>query len=220
MRIDLSSPVDVLGFRNQSTSLLAGQVLPADIIWEAGAADGFSDAVRGLASRPPPSTTALNAIVPRSFLRLTELVVLHRDESRFDLLYRLLWRMIHEPNVATPGDADMALAQRMGQAVRREVFRMKASVQLRQVGMLGTVPLRFGWFEPRHHVTEEVAAALVRSQPEPAWLLVTPDRSALWDGSRLLCGPGDAKGAAARDDAGWLAFAQQMQVSGSACDAL
>ncbi|MGV3571165.1 MAG: DUF4130 domain-containing protein [Ramlibacter sp.] len=211
MRIDLASPVDVHGFRAQSNTLLAHQVPPGDIAWEPHPA-GFGEAVRGLASRPPASTTALNAIIPRSFLRLTELVVLHRDEGRFDLLYRLLWRLVHEPHLVTgPSDPDMALAQRMGQAVRREIFRMKAAVQLRLVGELDGAPLRFGWFEPRHHVTEEVASALVRSQPDASWLLVTPDRSALWEGKGLLCGPGVAGGASARDDEGWLAFARQMK---------
>jgi len=211
MRIDLASPVDVHGFRAQSNALLAHQVPPGDIAWEPRIA-GFGEVVRGLASRPPASTTALNAIIPRSFLRLTELVVLHRDESRFDLLYRLLWRLVHEPHVVNADtDPDMALAQRMGQAVRREIFRMKASVQLQPVGELDGTPLRFGWFEPRHHVTEEVAAALVRSQPEASWLLVTPDRSALWDGKSLRCGPGPEGGASARDGAGWLALAEQMK---------
>ncbi|HEY8357597.1 MAG TPA: DUF4130 domain-containing protein [Ramlibacter sp.] len=211
MRIDLASPVDVHGFRAQSTSLLAHQVPPGDIAWEPKEA-GFGEAVRGLASRPPASTTALNAIVPRSFLRLTELVVLHRDEARFDLLYRLLWRLVHEPHLVDGGtDPDMALAQRMGQAVRREVFRMKAAVQLQRVGELDGTPLRFGWFEPRHHVTEEVAAALVRSQPDASWLLVTPDRSVLWDGKGLLCGPGVAGGSSAHDEAGWQAFAERMK---------
>lgn len=213
MRIDLASPVDVNGFRSQSNSLLAHQVPPADIAWQAQVAQGWSEPERGLSSRPPASTTALNSIVPRSFLRLTELVVLHRDETRFDLLYRLLWRLVHEPHlVSGHSDADMALAQRMGQAVRREIFRMKAALQLRPIGALGSLPLQFAWFEPRHHVTEEVAAALARSQPQGAWLLVTPDRSVLWDGQRLVCGPGvPASGrAGGRDDAGWRAYAREM----------
>lgn len=212
MRIDLASPVDVHGFRAQSNTLLANQVPPAEIAWEASAAEGVSGAVRGLASRPPAFTTALNAIVPRSFLRLTELVVLHRDETRFDLLYRLLWRLIHEPHLLDGSrDADMALAQRMGQAVRREVFRMKAAVQLRPLGELDGQPVRFGWFEPRHHVTEEAAAALARLHPQGSWLLVTPDRSTFWDGRSLLCGPGVAHGPASHDDAGWVDFARRMK---------
>ncbi|QJW84223.1 hypothetical protein HK414_11380 [Ramlibacter terrae] len=42
--------------------------------------------------------------------------MLHRDEIRFDLLYRLLWRLVHEPHLVNGNtDPDMALAQRMGQ---------------------------------------------------------------------------------------------------------
>jgi DNA polymerase len=208
MRIALASPVDVLGFRSESNALLAHQVPPSSVDWQAAAEGGVRAPVRGLASRPPAATTALNSIIPRSFLRLTELVVLHRSEDRFDLMYRLLWRLVHEPHLVGATDPDIALAQRMGQAVRREVFRMKGALKLRPVGELDGVPLRFAWFEPRHHVTEEVAGAEARSQPGGAWLMATPDRCVLCDDGQLLCGPGVA---AAPEDEGCLELARRMQ---------
>jgi DNA polymerase len=205
MQIELASPTDVLGFRAQANSLLAHQVPPTGIDWEAPDSLANSEAIRGSASRPPPSPSALHSIVPRSFVRLTELVVLHRDAARFDLLYRLLWRLVHEPELAgAHGDRDMALAEGMAHAVRRDVFRTRRGLQWHCVGTEG---LRVAWCEPRHHVTEEVAQWLAKNEQEPPWLLASPDRSVHWDGHQLLCGPGvSSEQPHAADNGNWTSI--------------
>jgi DNA polymerase len=212
MRIDLASPIDVHGFRAQANSLLAHQVQPADIDWHADDMHVNAESIRGSASRPPSLASALHSIVPRSFVRITELVVLHRDAARFDLLYRLLWRLVHEPELATsPADADMAQAQGMAHAVRRDVFRTKRALQWRAVGDWNGQPLCLAWCEPRHHVTEEVAQAVAKSMEAAQWLLASPDRCVLAVGGQLLCGPGvlAAVGRTA-DDAHWQALATEL----------
>lgn len=211
MQIDLASPTDVFGFRTQANNLLAHQVLPADATWEALVSTACGEAVRGADSRPPPLASALHSIVPRSFVRLTELVVLHRDPGRFDLLYRLLWRLVHEPHLAaSAADPDMAAAQAMAHAVRRDVFRTRKSVALRAAGG-DAPPLRFAWCEPRHHVTEEVAQWLARSDPDAPWVLVSPDRSVLWQHGHLSCGPGVPRTVAqTADPQRWQQMAREL----------
>jgi hypothetical protein len=213
MRIDLASPIDVLGFRAQANSMLAHQVPPADIAWHADDDFAFTEAVRGSASRPPPLASALHSIVPRSFVRITELVVLHRDVARFDLLYRLLWRLVHEPELATtPADSDMAHAQGMAHAVRRDIFRTKRALEWREVGDYQGAPLGLAWCEPRHHVAEEVGQAVAKAgQVRSPWLLASPDRCVLCTDDHLLCGPGVAAEAARKHSpADWLALAVQL----------
>lgn len=212
MHIDLASPTDVLGFRAQANNMLAHQVLPADIDWSAEAATGCCESVRGASSRPPPFPSAFRSIVPRSFVRLTELVVLHRDEQRFDLLYRLLWRLVHEPELATcDDDPDMVAAHSMAHGVRRDIFKSRRALALVALERDGEAPLLYGWCEPRHHVTEEIAEWLARMQPGDDWLLATPDRCVLWHGQRLVCGPGVAAGQArAAPAAHWHALARQL----------
>lgn len=213
MHIDLASPTDVLGFRARANDMLAHQVLPGDIAWNADAATDCSESVRGAASRPPPFPSAFRSIVPRSFVRLTELVVLHRDELRFDLLYRLLWRLVHEPELAAcENDPDMVAAQSMAHGVRRDIFKARRALALVSLPPEGEAPLLFGWCEPRHHVTEEVAEWLARTQPEDAWLLATPDRCVLWHDKRLVCGPGvPAEDARVAPATHWLALARQLR---------
>lgn len=212
LQVDLASPVDLFGFRAQANSMLAHQVPPEDVSW--GAADSLlvGEAMRGPAGPLPSLASALHSIVPRSFVRLTGLVVLHRDASRFDLLYRLLWRLVHEPELAVAGgDADMTAARSMAQAVRRDILRTRRSVRLRVLGPRAGGTLRCGWCEPQHHVTEEVAQLLARTDPAGPWLLASPDRCVLWTGTQLLCGPGVPSVVAYRaDDANWYSMAAQL----------
>src|SRR5690349_4311553 len=134
MQARLSSAIDLTGFRNEARELLAHQVPPDQVHWETDEAGGD-----GLFAQPPQGgeqvrtakgiPRAATAIVPASFLRLCEVVVLHSDPQRFALLYRLLWRLVHEPALRNdPIDADMLHAHQMGQSVRRDLHKMKAFV--------------------------------------------------------------------------------------------
>ena len=72
--------------------------------------------------------------VPPTFLTLCATVVLHADPNRFGLLYRLLWRMAHEPGLRhDPLDPDRLQAEQMAQAVRRDIHKMRAFVRFRTV---------------------------------------------------------------------------------------
>jgi DNA polymerase len=220
MQARLASETDLAGFRGQARTLLAQQVPPEDVQWlteHAHDNDLFaqpvdSDQLPPLRSIPKAAT----ALVPASFLRLCEVVVLHRDPGRFALLYRLLWRLVHEPGVRhDPLDADMLHAQQMAQAVRRDMHKMKAFVRFRQVpdedhpGEL----LHVAWFEPAHHVVEAVAPWFARRFANIRWAILTPERSVSWDGQALLFGPGADPTDAPQPDDGeqlWLTYYQSI----------
>ena len=212
MHIDLSSPIDAGTFRTQANRLLAQRVPPSEIDWDAIVApDPGTTAFHGHGDAPH-SSSALHSIVPRSFVRLTELVLLHRDPARFDLLYRLLWRLVHEPELASShGDTDIDHARAMAQAVRRDLHKARQSVHLRALAPLEGQSLAVAWCAPQHQVTEEVALWLALQEPQPSWLLASPDRTLLWTGSDLLCGAGmSAQAAHEMDDAQWHALAARL----------
>lgn len=191
MQVPLNHQVDVAGFHSEATRLLARQVPPDDVEWCPAAAQPVHEqdleeeraAIRNRAAR---------AIIPQSFIRMSELVVLHRDPQRFDLLYRSLWRLVYEPELKHDfHDADLARLRQMAQAVRRDVQKMKARLQFRRLSAKGQV-VSVAWYEPAHHVTETVGAWLAKREPARHWILLTPDRSMRWDGERLLTAPGVA----------------------------
>lgn len=192
MQAHLSSETDLAGFRAEARDLLAHQVPPDDVEWltlTPPIADLYNTPPSLSASRPRSVPRAATAIVPASFQRLSESVVLHRDPDRFALLYRLLWRLVHEPGLRNdPTDADMLRAQHMAHAVRRDIHKMKTYLRFVTVDNSGA-PLQYAWFEPAHHIAEAVAPWLARRNPQH-WVLFTPERSVRWDGTELMYGPG------------------------------
>ena len=206
----LASETDLAGFREEARLLLRQQVPPEAVHWHTAQAqnsDHFSEP--GLAG-PREFAKPASAIVPASFLRLCEVVVLHHDPDRFALLYRLLWRLVHEPGLRNdPVDADMLHAHQMAQSVRRDILKMKAMVRFRPTPDHDSgQTLQLAWFGPAHHILEAAAPWFAKRNPEPRWAIFTPERSVEWDGRKLHYAPGvpraRAPGAAGSDEA-WLA---------------
>jgi DNA polymerase len=215
MEAKLAGQTDLAGFRSEARQLLAHQVPPEEVQWQLEPpAEPYTDPQSPQSSRPRNVARAATAIVPASFTRLCEFVVLHRDPERFSLLYRLLWRLVHEPQLRNdPMDADMLQAQHMAHAVRRDIHKMKANLRMRTVRDTDGNELQVGCYEPAHHVMEAVAAWFGKRIPATRWAIFTPERSARAEGGRLLFGPGvpaaQLPGAEA-SDTDWLACYERV----------
>lgn len=209
----LSGETDLAGFRNKAQNLLARKVPPEAVHWSLRApasGDMFTVAAPPAASRPSHLPKATAAIVPASFLRLCELVVLHRDPERFALLYRLLWRLVHEPTLRRDAiDADMVLAQHMAHAVRRDMNKMKLGLRLHAVHEPGReTPLQVAWYEPAHHIVESLATHFARQLAPQRWAILAPELSLRGEGGSILFGLGVPRAIAPGPRAGeaqWLA---------------
>ncbi len=188
MQVPLSHQVDVAGFHSEATRLLAHQVPPDSVHWTAAPAEAVAQQELD-ESRAAIRNRAARAIVPQSFIRMSELVVLHRDPQRFDLLYRALWRLVYEPELKNDlGDHDLARLRQMAQAVRRDIQKMKARLVFRPLRLRGA-PVPVAWYEPSHFICETVGAWLAKNRPDSPWILLTPDCSMHWDGRTLLSAP-------------------------------
>jgi probable DNA metabolism protein len=216
MEAKLTGQTDLAGFRAEARQLLAHQVPPQDVQWQLDPLAGgqYTDLQSPTASRPRNVARAATAIVPASFTRLCEFVVLHRERQRFSLLYRLLWRLVHEPNLRNdPIDPDMLQAQHMAHAVRRDIHKMKANLRMRALPDVEGRELQVGRYEPAHHVMEAVAPWLAKRVPAMRWAVFTPERSVRCEDGRLLFGPGvPAEELPGHDgtDADWLACYERV----------
>ena len=210
-RIALADATDVEGFRSAARGLVAQDVGPARVSWQvATAADTELFApTAALASAP-----ALR--VPSFYADLCERALLHRDASRFGLMYRLLWRLLHEPGLrGDPLDADRMRAEEMARAVRRDLHKMTAFVRFRPLPATADArgPLHVAWFEPQHHIVEAVAPFFARRFTQMRWAILTPERCVRWDGERLAFGPGAGRDEAPPADAGeslWLTYYEHI----------
>jgi DNA polymerase len=211
--IRLRSPSDFAGWREGARTLLHSNVNPDTVTWNVDGESGSlfdvgSDTVKIDGLIPSPAESG-GVRVPRSFIQLAMRVALHRDSTRFSLLYRLLWRLQHERGLlAFAMDEDVARATRMAQAVRRDVHKMKAFVRFREA------PVRqprwlIAWFEPEHYIVEAVAPFFVRRFANECWSILTPERSAHWDRQTLRFGPKAQRNEVPRYDAAeglWLSY--------------
>lgn len=199
---------DLGEWRRAARALLAARVPPPQVQWACGMQD---DLLARLAEPLEPATgnaTAGNAgpmpdvRVPREFLALAELVLAHADPHRHALLYRLLWRLVRGERglLGIVTDPDVAWARAAASAVRRERHKMKAFVRFREMVDAGG-PVYVAWFEPAHDVLPLVAPFFARRFAGMRWSILTPARSAYWDGTALHPGPGASRSDAPGDDA-------------------
>ena len=91
----LDGETDFEGWRKAARAFRLAGVSPERAAFRIGAGgDGLFDE-----RLPPPSAAAAPFTVPKAFVDLAREVILHRAPDRFDLLYRLLWRLGAEPEL-------------------------------------------------------------------------------------------------------------------------
>ncbi|MBB1471700.1 UdgX family uracil-DNA binding protein [Luteimonas sp. MC1782] len=216
-RVILDDAADLAQWREAARGLLLAAVPPAEVLWEGGAQGDLLGGMTSptidadvLATSGPagagafPARAAVSRAprVPREFLALATLVIAHANPQRHARLYRLLWRLVHGERelLAMATDPDVAWAHDAAKAVSREKHKMKAFVRFREVAdARGAVYI--AWFEPEHDVLPQVAPFFVRRFAGMRWSILTPARSAHWDGEALHLGEGAHRGDAPDGDA-------------------
>ena len=213
MLVRLANETDLAGFRREARALLARRVPPEQVFWSAG--PGHDDLFAGEAAQREDVPEG-GITVPTGFLELCHTVVLHSEPQRFGLMYRLLWRLVHEPGLRhDPLDADMLQARQMAQSVQRDIHKMHAFVRFRQVpdGEDALDPLHVAWFEPDHHIVEANAPWFRRRFANMRWAILTPERCVEWDRRQLHFRAGARRDEAPPPDAGealWLTYYQSI----------
>ncbi len=202
--VALQAFADFEEWRGHARALLQRGAPPESVQWlEPGAATLLPDG-EFLAEFAEPRR------VPAAFVSLAEDVVAHHDPQRFAVLYRILWRIQH----GTPRlmedltDDDICRARAMAKDVTRATHKMKAFVRFRESTSTGA-PVFIAWFEPEQYVLERVAPFFVRRFTGMHWSVLTPYRSAHWDGEVLSYAAGARISDSVREDAVeriWLTY--------------
>ncbi|MDI1257955.1 UdgX family uracil-DNA binding protein [Aquabacterium sp.] len=219
--IELANSIDLAGFRQAARQLLAEHVPPEDVTWTLsyqGLGDLFAEAPSKAAMTRLESASAPEAPppkVPAFFLPLCQTAILHREPRRFALMYRLLWRLQHQPGLRHDTlDADRSALEDLARVVRRDMHKMTAFVRFRTVAdEHADGPLHIAWFEPDHHIVETTAPFFQRRFTNMRWAILTPERCAQWDGAQLTFQPGASRDDAPPADAGeglWLTYYEHI----------
>jgi uracil-DNA glycosylase len=192
----LADETDWDGWRVATRALVLNDVPPEQIVWSVRASDDLLAQPLAL----PAVTATFN--VPRALVDLAETVLQAREPERFSLLYRLVWRAQKGERrlLEQVTDPDVLRAQRLAQAIRRDTHKMRAFLRFRAVEEDGATRY-VGWFEPDHYIVEANAPFFVRRFATMTWSILTPYRSAHWNGEDLTFGPGANPSEVPDDDA-------------------
>jgi DNA polymerase len=202
--ITLSHQADFEGWRAAARAAALDNIPPEQTLWSVHeAADLFAE--------PPATTNPTGAFtVPRAIVELAETAIQANDPQRFALLYALIWRA-HRGEKRVLEDAADPLVQRvnrLAQSVRRDTHKMRAFLRFREVRE-DEATRYVAWFEPDHYIVEANAAFFIRRFATMHWSILTPYRSAHWDGEALRLGAGASPGDVPDDDkleAYWRAY--------------
>ncbi|MEO5817261.1 MAG: TIGR03915 family putative DNA repair protein [Gemmatimonadaceae bacterium] len=179
------------GWRSAARDALLAELPPTVIVWRTMSNDQDS-LFSTVASAPVASAVTVTPKVPKAFMALASDVARYRDDARWNILYRVLWRLTHgEPHLLSIYvDDDVHRLELMSKAVRREGHKMRAFVRFRLVGEGSNEERYVAWFEPEHDVVTREAPFFARRFPAMRWSILTPDVSAHWDRASLSYAPG------------------------------
>lgn len=182
-------------WREASRHLIASNTEPSDIRWTTG------DAQPSLFESDEPKPTGSESAtfsVPKEFLQIARNVACHRDDERWALLYRTLWRIVFDEHhlLEITTDEDVYKLTQMQKGVTRDVHKMKAFVRFRKItsdisNTTSDVTEQFiAWHRPDHRILRLAAPFFARRFKGMHWSIMTPDESVTWDQKTLNYGPG------------------------------
>ena len=199
----LAGADDFAGWREQARRLVMAEVPPDRVVWQVPgeSSNDLFAAAGGPRRLPVPPRGAVPPRVPRTFLALASKAALHRDPGRFALLYRVLWRLQHQPGLlGDAADPDVRRVDELARGVRRDLHKMHAFVRFRAVAQEPGGEHYVAWFEPQHHILRASARFFVDRFAALHWSILTPQGSLHWDGQTLREGPPARREDAPGDD--------------------
>lgn len=184
--------------------LLSERVPPTGVHWteRGGPQPGLPGLLPAASAAPTPSPGAYGPVkVPRRFMSSARWVAAHRDPGRWDLLYRVLWRLVTENRslleIAT--DTDVARFEAMERQTRRDVHKMHAFVRFRRIDT--EAGERYvAWHRPDHLIVRLAVPFFTARFASMRWSILTPDECAHWDDGQLQFTPGLPQSAAPSED--------------------
>ena len=191
-------------WRRAARELLQAEIRPNEIVWNVGAQNNL------FAEFSASENYRKIIRVSREFLSLAENAACFRDEAKWSLLYRLLFRLIYENRnlLEIESDDDVRQALLMQKAVLRDVHKFHAFVRFRRIEF-DEREMFVAWHEPQHLTVEKAAPFFARRFGSMRFSILTPDVCAHWDLANLIFTDGVSSDIAPKTDEieiFWLAY--------------
>ncbi len=209
--IQIAIENNFVSWRKAARECLQRAIASAEILWTCGEQNNLFE---NDSSEKSEKKAEKVFKVPADFLALAETVVCFDDATRWSLLYRLLFRLVHENRnlLHIESDDDVRRARLMEKAIYRDIHKFHAFVRFRRVEIDGE-EVFVAWHEPHHFTVRRAAPFFVRRFGTMCFSILTPKACAHWDLKNLTFSVGaTAKHAPKRDETEefWLAYYQSI----------
>ena len=196
----------VEAWRNTARALLLAAIPPAEI----DLADATTPQALPLGFTTEPDLTphvdAPRPSVPKAFIDLASTAACHIDAYRWNLLYRVLWRLQHDRELLNLElDPDIAELRRMDSQVRRDLHKMHAFLRFRMLPSIADSEEEghyVAWYRPDHRILELAVPFFAERFAPMRWTILTSYAAASWDprARQVTYGPGVPRSAAPEAD--------------------
>lgn len=130
---------------------------------------------------------------PRTLLSLLELAAYYNDSDKWNLFYRIVWRVNFESCFLSDNfaDPDIHRLHMMRKSISRAIHKMHAFVRFKKVfDSELDEDVYIAWFEPEHDIAEACAPFFITRFPGMRWSIFTPHSCIHWDRESLTVSPG------------------------------
>ena len=171
-------------WRTAARGLICSSVSPDSIIWSSDTQSTLFES-----ADVAPKTDVIPRVSP-SFIGVAELAACYDDPSRWDLLYRILYRLVYENRnlISIESDPDIRRFQLMAKAVKRDIHKFHAFVRFRRAEFDGQ-EIFVAWHEPHHFTVELATPFFARRFGSMNFSILTPKGCAHWDKDELTFSP-------------------------------
>lgn len=193
---------DIKSWREAARTCLQQGIAPEKCVWQDR--DAAQMDLLGQAISPPARARPISFSIPSAFLQIAEKVACHSHPAKWDLLYKVLWRLTHGEKHALTllSDPEIRRLMVMAKQVSRDAHKAKAFIRFRSLGKNENGREQFAaWHAPDHNVLPLIAPFFQRRFGVMDWVIMTPLQSMSWDGQLLVSGPGVTKDNAPQEDA-------------------
>ena len=180
-------------WRAAARPLLAGAVAPDEVVWSDWRAPRLGEVVgagaigTGHAAGPSANAAARPPAISRRLLSLLQDLACYRDPNRWELMYRLTWRVLNQNRDLLDNDADpdVQTARVWEKAIHRDIHKMHAFVRFHETDTGDGGKRYVAWFEPAHEILRSTVPFFEKRFPNMRWMIATPDGAAHWDGGHV-----------------------------------
>ena len=183
---------DFVDWRTKARELLQHNIEPSIVFWQDAKSNQDLLFQNEPLYFPSSSKERSEFLIPKQFIPFAATLACHRNSIKWEKLYLLLWRVVHEGKQLLEISSDPLMHDLllMLKAIKRDAHKMKAFVRFCKFNDEEGLEYFLAWYKPDHLIVRLVAPFFQRRFEVMRWTIVTPDETVSWSGEELIYSEG------------------------------